>query len=315
MPPQFAGARAQIETMFAGKAATGAESPKVKQMWRGLEQTLGPREQWNLPLLRELWSASYACAGKRRRSADHERVWFQLTGYTLRPGFGYPLDAWRCEQTAALFTQSVTFHKDKPVWIEFWIMWRRLAGGLSEGRQIEIWDYLKPHLARRLGPHLKNQPKIKGVQPEGLDEMVRLAAALEQLEPKEKTALGDWIASRVQTAGPWAWALGRLGARVPLYGSTHKVVEAEKASEWLRLLLDAHPNNVEGALFAIVQIARLSGDRSRDLDDDLRFRALEALRASAAPDAWQRLLLEVVTMETADKARAFGDTLPAGLAA
>jgi hypothetical protein len=79
--------------------------------------------------------------------------------------------------------------------------------------------------------------------------------------------------------------------------------------------LEAHANNVDGALFAIVQLARLSGDRSRDLDDSLRERALEALRASHAPESWQRRLLEVVLMETADQARAFGDTLPAGLAA
>jgi hypothetical protein len=39
------------------------------------------------------------------------------------------------------------------------------------------------------------------------------------------------------------------------------------------------------------------------------------LRREHAPESWQRLLLEVVAMETADQARAFGDTLPAGLAA
>jgi hypothetical protein len=243
-------------------------------------------------------------------------VWFQLTGYTLRPGFGYPLDDWRAEQTAALFTQGVMFHQEKPVWIEFWVMWRRIAGGLSHERQVEIWNYLKPYLERRLTRQdSKNQPKLKGVQPEGLDEMVRLAVSLEHLDSEEKTVLGEWIAARVSAAGPWAWALGRLGARVPLYGSVHKTVDAGKASEWLDLLLDAHSRNIEGALFAIVQLARLTGDRSRDLDDHLRSRALEVLRSSSAPDSWQRLILEVIKMETADQAKAFGDTLPAGLAA
>lgn len=117
------------------------------------------------------------------------------------------------------------------------------------------------------------------------------------------------------TSGPWAWALGRLGARVPLYGSIHKTVDSGKASEWLDLLLDAHSRNIEGALFATVQLARLTGDRSRDLEDSLRTRAFDALRKSQAPDSWQRLVLEVVAMETADQSRAFGDTLPPGLAA
>ena len=64
-------------------------------------------------------------------------------------------------------------------------------------------------------------------------------------------------------------------------------------------------------LLALVLRRRLE----RDLDDELRMRALDALRTSGSPDSWQRLLLEVVAMETADQARAFGDTLPAGLAA
>ena len=319
MPPQFAAARKHIEQMFGGKAAAGGALPapaKVKHIWRTLEQTLGPREQWRVPVLREMWGALHAGAGKRRRSADHERVWFQLTGYTLRPGFGYPLDDWRCEQTAALFAPGVAFHKEKPVWIEFWIMWRRIAGGLTEDRHVEMWKYLKPHLERRLAMNQpKHQAKLKGIQPEGLDEMIRHAAALEHIDAGEKMILGDWIASRVATAGPWAWSLGRIGARVPLYGSVHKTVEPGKASEWLNLLLDAHERNIEGALFAIVQIARMSGDRTRDIDDALRTRALDVLRRSKAPESWQRLLLGVVTMETADQARAFGDTLPAGLAA
>jgi hypothetical protein len=318
MPPQFVEARKHVEQIFGGKpgASISAEPAKVKQLWRTLEQTLGAREQWRVPLLRELWSALHASAGRRRRSPDHERVWFQLTGYTLRPGFGYPLDEWRSEQTAGFFSQGVAAHKEKPVWIEFWVMWRRIAGGMSEERHLEIWNYLKPHLERRLSPiQPKQQPKLKGVQPEGLDEMVRCAAALEHLNADDKMTLGDWIVPRVSTPGPWAWALGRVGARVPLYGSTHRVVPPEKAGAWLEVLLNAHRLNVEGALFAMVQLARLSGDRARDLDDSLRSSALDALHAAQAPESWKRLVSEVVTMETADQARALGDTLPAGLAA
>ena len=318
MPPQFAEARNKIEQLFGDKSGVGATpllASKIKQSWRGLELSLGPRERWGVPVLRELWRVLEKGSGKRRRSADHERIWFQLTGYTLRPGFGYPLDEWRCERMAALFGHSVAFHKEKPVWIEFWIMWRRIAGGLSEARHKEIWSYLKPHLERRLARQQpKNQPKLKGVQPEGLDEMARLAAALEHLAPEEKITLGDWIAPRVSTPGPWAWALGRLGARVPLYGSIHNTVGPYKASEWLNLLLDAYSHNIESALFAMVQVARLSGDRYRDLEESLRTSALDALRSAGAPDSWQRLLIEVVPMENTDQARAFGDTLPTGLA-
>ena len=65
--------------------------------------------------------------------------------------------------------------------------------------------------------------------------------------------------------------------------------------------------------FAIVTLARLTGDRSRDLDEALRSRAAEELAAAGAPARWRRLLTEVVEMDEADEAQALGDTLPIGL--
>ena len=134
LPARFDEARAVVERVFGNKPLP-VGSKEVKQLGRTLEKTIGPREEWRLPLLRDLWSALYAGAGRRRRSADHERVFFQLAGYSLRPGFGYPLDEWRCEQTFLLFGGSVTFHAEQPIWSEFWVMWRRLAGGLAECRR------------------------------------------------------------------------------------------------------------------------------------------------------------------------------------
>jgi hypothetical protein len=317
MPARFSEARTSVERIFGGQPTPGTPiTTDVKRLWRGLEQTLGPREQWRAPVLRELWGALFAGTKRRRRSPDHERIWLQLTGYALRPGFGYPLDEWRAEQTASLFSAGVNAHTDKRVWTEFWIMWRRIAGGLSEARQHEIWTYLRPHLQRRLAPQQAgNTAKLKGIQPESLDEMVKLAVSLEHLSPEEKSELGNWIAPRVATPGPWAWAIGRLGTRVPMYGSAHRTVDPEKAASWLEVLFDAQSKGTEGALFAIGQVARFTADRSRDLDESLRARALEILKRAGAPEAWQRLLVDVVSMDEADKARAFGDTLPVGLAA
>ncbi|MHC1763637.1 MAG: Hsp70 family protein [Verrucomicrobiia bacterium] len=326
MPPRFGEARTSVEAVFGSKPMPGSGAPsskaapakEVKALWGTLEKILGPREEWRLPVLRELWSVLFAGAARRRRSADYERVFFQLLGFTLRPGFGYALDEWRCEQTAQLFPPGVQFTKEKPVWTEFWVLWRRIAGGLSEARHQEIWAFLKPHLAHRIPPSVpKHIARPKGVQPEGLDEMVRLAAALEHLDVAEKEQLGDWIAERARAggnlSGPWAWGLGRLGARTPIYGSIHKVVTSAKSAEWLVLLLTPHMAKAEGALFAIAQLARLTGDRARDIDDSLRQQATVALQTGTAPASWVRMVTEVVAMEASDKARALGDTLPVGL--
>ena len=317
MPARFDEVRAVVERVF-GNQPLPVASKEVKQLNRTLEKNIGPRDGWRLPLLRELWSTLYAGASRRRRSADHERVFFQLAGYSLRPGFGYPLDEWRCEQTFLLFNHSVKFHAEQPVWSEFWVMWRRLAGGLADVQQQELWNYLKPHLARRIPSEPpKDSAKLKGFQPQGLDEMVRVAASLEHLDPAEKVVLGNWITERLKSpetaAGPWAWALGRLGARLPLYGSSHKTVGPEQAARWLSLLLDAGLRRIDGTAFAATQLARLTGDRTRDLDGEIRARAVVALKSAGASETWLRMLSEVAALETADETRALGDTLPIGL--
>jgi len=323
MPANFAEAREWIDRIFGRKPppASRDKSPNVpkdvKQLWTSLEKTLGRREGWRLAVSRELWSALFAGARRRRRSAEHERIFFQLAGYTLRPGFGYPLDDWRCEQMFKLFPESVQFHQEKIGWNEFWILWRRIAGGLNEAHHVELWNYLKSYLAQRVPPHVpKNVARPKG--PEGLEEMVRLAAALEHLMPAEKIQLGDWIIARLRDpgasiGGPWAWSLGRLGARVPIYGSVHKSIDPAKAAEWVSFLLAPEWIEREGTLFAVSQLSRLTGDRARDLDDEIRHRVLAALRASQSSPSWQRMVAEVVAMEAADKARALGDTMPVGL--
>ena len=160
MPAAFAEARHWVERIFGGKprplaGLKGVPPKDEKQLWASLERTLGPREDWDLPVLRELWSVLFAGAARRRRSAAHERLYFQLLGYTLRPGFGYALDEWRAEQTARLFAEGVQFHQEKAVWTEFWVLWRRLAGGLNEARHREIWAGLKPFLQLRVPPRVR----------------------------------------------------------------------------------------------------------------------------------------------------------------
>lgn len=324
--PALAEARLWLEKIFGGKATPahgrnegkGVPPKDVKQLWSALERSLGAREDWPLGTLRELWSVLLAGAGRRRRSAEHERVFFQLLGYALRPGFGWPLDDWRCEESAKLFSQSVQFHHDKAVWKEFWVMWRRVAGGLSAARHEEIWAYLKPLLAGRVAPRPPKQPaRPKGPQPEGTDEMVRLAAALEHLAWQEKAEFGDWIVARLvqpaQSGGPWPWAIGRLGARAPLFGSIHQTVPPGKAADWAARLLEPSVSRLEGALFALAQLARLTGDRTRDVEESTRARVLQALDQADASPSWRRMVAEVVPLEAKDKARALGDTLPVGL--
>jgi hypothetical protein len=70
---------------------------------------------------------------------------------------------------------------------------------------------------------------------------------------------------------------------------------------------------LEGTAFALAQLSRLTGDRTRDLEARLRAQVLAALEGAAASPSWLRMVREIVPLEAADKARALGDTLPVGL--
>lgn len=316
LPPRFAEAKEYIAKIFGNRPGLIGKGPKdVKQLWTSLERLLGPRDGWPLPVLRQLWGELFAGAAKRRRSADHEKVFFQLLGYSLRPGFGYSLDPWRCEQTFKLFGELVEFHKEKPNWNEFWVLWRRVSGGLAPERQEELWAFLKPHLVLRIPAAVpKNLSKPKGSSPEGAEEMLRAAAAMEHLAAAEKLWLGNMVVDRVRelrpAGGPWAWSLGRLGARIPFYGSAHNVIAPAQVTGWIELLLEN--DKLDGRIFALAQIARKTGDRLRDIDERLRARVLDVLQVTGSEPAAQ-MVADVAELKAADEAKAFGDTLPIGL--
>jgi len=85
------------------------------------------------------------------------------------------------------------------------------------------------------------------------------------------------------------------------------------AADWLDLLLGLDLRANTEAAFAISQLARLSGDRARDLGEDLRTRAAAALEQIRAPAEWARGIREVRDLGEKDEQRVFGEALPLGL--
>jgi hypothetical protein len=285
----------------------------VKGLTRLVEKELGPREGWNVPVLRELWAALHAGMARRRRSADHERQWLSLCGYALRPGFGAPLDGWRAAETFAAFGEGLQFQADPRNWQAWWVMWRRIAGGLDERAQQRILDAVSPFLPRP-DPR-RPKAKVAGVKPEAVDEMIRLAASLERVPAARKRTVGEAVLDRCAHEGPaphLLWALGRLGARVPFHGSGHACVSAEVAEDWLERLA-ALPAKRADLVFPVAQLARMSGDRARDVGPEARDLALRLLAEAGAPESLSRQVREAVALEAADEQRIFGEGLPAGL--
>ncbi|MFM0077846.1 hsp70 family protein [Paraburkholderia sediminicola] len=295
-----------------GTRAQNVDPKEIKRLRSQLEQLLGPRDGWNSALLRELFGALWERARRRRRSADHERLWLNLAGYCVRPGFGYPLDEWRVEQLWSLFDDGIQYVNESQVWSEWWTLWRRAAGGLDESAQLRVLDAMA-----YLQTAAQSRHKLPfDVSKTGFTDMVRLSASLERIPVERKIELGESVLTRLKKPAEnhqsW-WAVGRIGARRPFYGSAHSVVPPDTAARWLNTILALDWKKVDPAAFAAVQIARMTGDRSRDLPEDLRQAVVRKLEAANAPRAWITMVGETVELDDADEGRVFGESLPAGL--
>ncbi len=310
-PRRLEEARALVELFYGKKAPV--ERREVKGLQRALEKVLGPREGWATPVVRDLWGALHAGRARRRRSADHERTWLQLTGYCLRPGFGAPLDGWRAAETWKAFGEGLQYQADPRAWAAWWVMWRRVAGGLDAAAQARLFETVAPFLRPR-DPR-RPPPKVAGTRPEALDEMVRLAGSLERIDPGSKSEAGEWLLGRVEEEGPaphLLWALGRLGARVPFHASAHLAVPAETAQAWIGRLIAA-PGPRAALVFPLSQLARRSGDRARDVDEATRALVRATLASGGAPEEVLRSIVEVASAGAEEEQRIFGESLPAGL--
>lgn len=280
-------------------------------VFKALEQAVGlPRAEWPVSLLRSLWTTAMALADQRRSSAIHEQRWLNVTGFCLRPGFGVALDDWRVGETWKLFPRGLHYAANETVRAEWWIFWRRVCGGLNAGQQSAL---ALPQLAQ-----LRNLMLGKGSVKIGDHERVewfRLLAVLERLPVEQRTQLGTWMLQRIEARGndrgAALWALGRLGSRVPLYGSIQQIIPAETAATWLRTLI-ASPASPE-LPFALLAIARRTGDRYRDLDEASRTAAATRLAELDAAPHWITLVTEGGHLDATEQDLAFGDQLPPGL--
>ncbi|MEZ5580808.1 MAG: hypothetical protein R3F40_16180 [Candidatus Competibacteraceae bacterium] len=242
--PRFPEATARIERFYGSRAAD-VEYKEIKILRTDLERLLGRRETWETPLLRELFEVLWTGARRRRRSADHERLWFSLTGYCLRPGFGYPLDEWRVGRLWALYEQGVQHHRDAQVRAEWWTLWRRVAGGLDAAAQLRLSEDLLADLRPLGGKAAKDDyrgSKTWRGWPAFWNAYRRRASS--------NSASCCWRGWRARVSRRNWWAVGRLATRVPVYGSAHDVVPAATAAAWLERVLTLDWKAVAPAAFA-----------------------------------------------------------------
>ena len=151
--------------------------------------------------------------------------------------------------------------------------------------------------------------------PEAPDELLATLAALERVPVARRVQLGEWIHEKTWGSDdPRLWgAIGRVGARVPVYASVHHVVPAKTAEAWLMRLSKLKWESVATAPHAAVQLARVTGDLARDVSEKVREEVAKKLIAVNAKEAWVHAVRELVDMGEDERVAILGEGLPIGL--
>ena len=286
--------------------STSAKSPvEPHELPAKLEQTMGlGRNSWPVSAIRKMADAFLAGADGRKKSPAYEVRWLNLAGFCLRPGFGYPGDDFRIEQTRKIYAGGVTYGNQVQNEIDWWIFWGRVAGGMNRNQQADLYQRLSGHLLPR------GNKKPQRINAALLREMWRTASSLELLPIGTKTELGEALVKRVK-AGDFReselWCLSRLGARKLFYGPINLVVPPATVARWVMPILNA-PNAGD----ALSSMARRTDDPTRDLPADTREAVRKKLQSSPHADR----LLAILDGEEQDESalgRIFGEELPSGL--
>jgi hypothetical protein len=310
-PERIDAALRELRAVFAREGSADGDPVTLT---RRMEDACGAgKDAWPLPNIRAMWDELWACREARRRTAAHEARWLNLCGFLLRPGFGHETDEWRVQQLWRLYPEGLAFPRAVQGRVEWWNLWKRIAGGLSRPQQEELYRQVAPFLLPRLKAKRKG---ASAVGPQEVREYWQLVAGCEHLAANVKAELGATLVpavARGKATDAEIWALGRLGARAPFYGPLDRVVPRAEVEQWLEKIVKREWQRPQSTAFAAVQLARCVNDRERDLDPDLRKRLADKLRPLANGARAAQLVSEFVPLEAQERARILDESLPVGL--
>ncbi len=300
-----------IDEVF-GASSKQEKNQAIKSLRKQLEKAIGPRETWDIQTARALFDALLERAKRRRRSAQHERLWFNLAGFCLRPGFGAPDDDQRIDKLWPLYAQGLQYKQDTQSYIDWWTCWRRASGGLNGEQQAQVFDDIALYFSEKALKSSKLQQQAKFF---AIDDMIKLAASLERLPQTTKTNLIQQLLARLKknTNQPnlW-WALGRIGSRQPAYAQSSPL-----STDLIQPIIDQALNttfekNLQVA-FAAVLIGQKTSDSNINISTILREKIADKLKASKQPPKWLAMLENPTVLDEQDKKRLFGEALPQGI--
>lgn len=150
-------------------------------------------------------------------------------------------------------------------------------------------------------------------------EIWRMLGALELLDLHVRRELGEMSLELMNRGGfeavrgPLIWMLGRIGSRVPSYGPLNLILPPEIVAGWADRLLKLGDPADSVVQLTLMQLARKTGDRFRDVSESLRGRLLGRLRDVQARPGFLQLIESGGVLEEEEAGLVFGESLPAGL--
>ncbi len=313
-PLETADTRVYEQEMIASACAllregfSSADAKDVAGLVSKIEKLVGEKKfQWPLSFLRSLVDELISLAPERSKSADHEARWLNLVGFCARPGFGDGFDQDRIQKLWKIYMMGLQFPKAKQNRLEWWIFVRRIAGGFKAGHQRQIFQEVSQILIKQK----TNLP------PQEMAELWMAAGNMERLLVKDKIALASALIRILgkarQNTATLLWVLGRLGGRQMLYGSLDRVVPPTQAQAWIRKVMALKEKNIQILHDPVVQMARMVGDRTRDIDSEEQEKILDWLRISGAKQGHIKSVAEKVQTDQKQQNVQFGERLPVGL--
>ncbi len=271
-----------------------------------------PRQEWPPSLLRALATALLKLSPFRSLSSEYEARWWNLAGFLLRPGYGYPLDDFRMKELWKIILSDRATKKSGEVALQQWICWRRLAGGFNKGQQLQLASELLNDVLPK-----KNQgfPELSKGERYAFQEKIRTLASFELLEMPQKIRLGEALVQRlaIEPSQVEAWALGRVAARRLFVGSAVNVVPKETCEKWIKSLLEKPLAQQPYAAFLFGQLAQKSDYKQLNVSDYLVDQILSCFQRKSDQSRLERLLHEQTDWTSEEQEKLYGETLPIGL--
>lgn len=261
-----------------------------------------PKNQWPLSVLRGLADILLQKAPARKLSIDLESRWWNLIGFMMRPGYGYPLDEFRIKQIWKIILGDLKTFKNKETYLQALICFRRLAGGLNKGQQTFIAADLISNYFKKEG---KANPYLES-------EKTRLLGSLEHLDLSTKIKLGDFLLKQCldgKASKADIWALARIGARQMMYGALPNVIPREVVEKWLDQILQSTKISPDQQKLLVRSLARKTDHRELNFSEPFIRQILDKLN----DDEFYETLEKAQPLSLAEQEHLFGDDLPIGL--